>query len=485
MSSEQRKSRRRARRFGVLAILVLALGAGAWNTMFRTFPVELEDDAEYFKYGTIGIEASAGIPYWIWLVLPRVFPQHLPGPGGYASLGVTWEEGSELPVGFSKTTIGFPRVGANCSFCHTSTYRTDETAPRQVVPGGASTTVDTQGYLRFLTAVASDPRFTADNLMPEIEYLVRLSPAERSLYRNVLIPQTRRGLLQLGETYAWMDDQPAWGPGRIDPFNPVKVGVLLRPVDGTIGNSDMMPVWALDERDGHDLHWDGLNPSIREVVISSALGDGTSRPVLDLATMERIEEWLRALRPPPFPYPVDDVLAEQGRGVYAANCTACHGEPGAWRGRMVPVVSPGEPESADRIGTDRHRVEIWDQASADVYNRYTAGYDWRLEAFQNQESYAAVPLTGIWLRAPYLHNGSVPTLWHLLRPEERPATFHRGYDVYEPGQVGFRWDVASEGSRRFFLYDTALPGNSREGHDYGSDLPEADKVALLEYLKTL
>lgn len=479
------KSRRRGRLIAVGAVLALALGVGAWNSLLRTEPVDYADDAEYFKYGTIGVEESAGIPYWIWLVLPRVFPEYLPGPGGYASLGFAWEEGSELPIGFSKMTVGFPRVGPNCSFCHTSTYRTTAEGPRHIVPGGASTTVDTQGYLRFLIRAASDPRFTADNLMPEIEYLVPLSPAEKALYRTVLIPQTRKGILQVRENYSWMADQPRWGPGRIDPFNPVKVGVLLRPVDGTIGNSDMMPVWALDERDGRDLHWDGLNGSIREVVLSSALGDGTSRSVLDLVSMDRIEAWLRDLDPPAYPFPIDSGQAEQGRAVFEGTCSACHGTPGSWTGRMVPVAADGEAESLERIGTDPYRAQMWDQASADTYNRYASGYDWEFDGFQDQDAYAAVPLSGIWLRAPYLHNGSVPTLWHLFRPEQRPASFYRGYDVFDPVQVGFEWRVATEGSRRFFLFDSALPGNSNRGHAYGSQLTEPQKVALVEYLKTL
>lgn len=480
------KSRRRFRLFGAAAaVVLLALGVGAWNTLLRPVPVHYEDDTENFKYGTIGVEESSGIPYWIWVVLPRVFPEYLPGPGGYASLGLVWEQGAELPVGFSKMTVGFPRVGPNCGFCHTATYRTAPQAPRQIVAGGPSTTVDTQGYLRFLMSAASDPRFTADNLMPEIEYLVPLSAAERSLYRNVLIPQTRRGILRLQENYTWMADQPRWGPGRIDPFNPVKVGVLLRPVDGTIGNSDMMPVWSLDARDGRDLHWDGLNGSIREVVLSSALGDGTSRRVLDLPTLQRVEEWLRGLEPPAYPFPVDAALAEQGRAVFDASCTSCHGTPGSWTGRMVPVAADGEAETLDRIATDPHRVRMWDAASAEMYNRYGSGYDWKFDAFQDQDAYAAVPLSGIWLRAPYLHNGSVPTLWHLFRPEQRPAAFYRGYDVYDPVQAGFEWRVAEEGSRRFFLYDTTQPGNSNRGHEYGSQLSEPEKVALVEYLKTL
>jgi len=74
-----------------------------------------------------------------------------------------------------------------------------------------------------------------------------------------------------------MRTRPEWGKGRIDPFNPVKFGILGQPVDDTIGNSDMMPVWNMRGREGQAYHWDGLNSSLREVVVSSALGDGASR----------------------------------------------------------------------------------------------------------------------------------------------------------------------------------------------------------------
>ena len=60
-----------------------------------------------------------------------------------------------------------------------------------------------------------------------------------------------------------------------------------------------------------------------------------------------------------------------------------------------------------------------------------------------------------------------------------------GYDVIDPVQVGFRYDVPAEEGRRHFLYDTRLPGNSNRGHEFGASLTEAEKAALLEYLKTL
>ncbi len=97
----------------------------------------------------------------------------------------------------------------------------------------------------------------------------------------------------------------------------------------------------------------------------------------------------------------------------------------------------------------------------------------------------SVPLDGLWLRAPYLHNGSVPSLTDLLEPAaQRPTRFWRGYDVYDPVRVGF---VTSgpEAERLGTFFDITRPGNSNDGHPYGTDLSPADKRALIEYLKTL
>ena len=92
----------------------------------------------------------------------------------------------------------------------------------------------------------------------------------------------------------------------------------------------------------------------------------------------------------------------------------------------------------------------------------------------------------MWLRAPYLHNGSVPTLHDLLkRPAQRPKTFYRGNDLYDPDNVGFVSNVSADENHSYFRYDTQVPGNGNGGHTYGTTLPAADKTALIEYLKTL
>lgn len=97
--------------------------------------------------------------------------------------------------------------------------------------------------------------------------------------------------------------------------------------------------------------------------------------------------------------------------------------------------------------------------------------------------YKARPLNGIWATAPYLHNGSVPNLWELLKvPDERDKTFHVGSREFDPKNVGFETQEFP-GSYRF---DTSLDGNSNGGHDYGtSELSDEQKWELIEYLKTL
>ena len=104
---------------------------------------------------------------------------------------------------------------------------------------------------------------------------------------------------------------------------------------------------------------------------------------------------------------------------------------------------------------------------------------------QAAQGYVARPLVGVWLLAPYLHNGSVSTLADLLAPPaERPAVFYRGYDVIDRERVGF---VATDhaASRRGFRFDTTLRGNGNGGHGFGVNLPADDKRALIEFLKTL
>src|SRR5215471_16174860 len=147
----------------VVVVLSVILGITAWYRFFRVVPEEpFANLEERFKYGSLDGENDAGLPYWIWVVMPRVCPQYLPGPGGYRSLGIPWEEGHEMPVGFTKRVIGFPRVANNCAVCHTASYRGKLDESATFVVAGPGHTTNAEGYFRFLIDCAKDPRFNAD-----------------------------------------------------------------------------------------------------------------------------------------------------------------------------------------------------------------------------------------------------------------------------------------------------------------------------------
>ena len=480
------------RRFLLAAAIVLgALGAGlAYVKFFRREPPPyFASDEEHFLYGSVGTEEREGVPYWIWLVLPRIFPEYLPQPGGYAALGVLAPAGREMPIGLSKVTIGFPRVGINCAMCHTASVRIRPGDVPTIYPAAPSHQTAPQLYVQFLFACASDPRFTADTILAEIAKNHQLSTLDRLIYRFVIIPRTRRGLLDLKNEDRWMDSRPAWGRGRIDPFNPVKFRVLGQPVDATIGNSDMVPLWNLQAHKGYAFHWDGLNTDLREVVLSSAIGDGASRAWVDrdlrnwdstdparVSSLRRVQNYISTVQAPAYPFPVDRALAAQGETIYTAECASCHAAGGARTGKVVPVAE---------VGTDRHRLDMWTKPSAASYNAYGEGHAWKFSHFRTTDGYVSVALEGLWLRAPYLHNGSVPTLTDLLEPvETRPARFWRGYDVYDPVRVGFVTSGAGA-EREGTLFNVNLPGNSNAGHLYGTRLPPDAKRALVEFMKTL
>jgi hypothetical protein len=136
--------------------------------------------------------------------------------------------------------------------------------------------------------------------------------------------------------------------------------------------------------------------------------------------------------------------------------------------------------------TDRRNSYTYDLAANQ--GQLYSGAPYRFKHFRKTYGYANLPLDGIWLRAPYLHNGSVPTLRLLLEPAaNRPALFYRGNDNYDPVNVGFVWQLQASDGRTYFPYDTRAIANGNWGHEgpaYGTALPSEDKDALVEYLKT-
>jgi mono/diheme cytochrome c family protein len=307
-----------------------------------------------------------------------------------------------------------------------------------------------------------------------MEDVHRFGWLEKQLYRYLVIPLTRDKILKQAQEFAWTSQQPIWGAGRIDPMNRIKFKVLGLPVDNTTGNSDMTPLWNMQQHQGFAYHWDGLQTSLHEAVISGAFGNGATKKTLPLANLAKIEEFIAQVQPPAYPATIDQALVTKGEPIFQANCATCHAFGGTQTGQ---VLNNGD--------TDPQRLTVWSQAAADAYNAFGNGETWDLQKFRKTAGYVSPSLDGIWLRAPYLHNGSVPTLTDLLaKPTERPTTFYRGYDLYDFDRGGF---VAADATAKQVgtPYDTKVSGNSNQGHLYGTGLSADQKKALLEYLKTL
>jgi mono/diheme cytochrome c family protein len=460
------------------ALILLCLGFvayGVWYKLFRRVHTVYASDQDYWKHGSIGVEDPEGIPYWIWLELPKIFPDKLRLPGGYTGLGILWEEGSEMPIGFTKEIIGFPRVGINCAACHTGTVRATPEVKPTFLYAGPSTRFDSQAYVRFLFACAHDDRFNADTILTQLNYDYHLSFVDRLLYRYLIIPQTKKALLEQEKTYAFMKTRPDWGPGRTD-MDPFKMRVMKLPDDGTIGSTDIMAIWDQQARPHFLRHSDGMNTTLVEPVRAAALASGANKDSIDIKGLDRIQNFLMNLRPPKYPFATNPQLTAQGKQIFDRQCASCHAFGEEKTGQVIPYKE---------VGTDPHRADHWTQTAADKFNEFAADKVWKFNNFRHSDGYVSLALDGIWARAPYLHNGSVPSMEDLLKPKsERPPVFYRGYDVYDQKKMGFI-SSGSEAERVGFRYDTNEIGNSNVGHLYGTDLAPDQRQALIEYLKTL
>jgi cytochrome c5 len=494
-----------SRRTIAIAIGAFALVVILWVVIAisRDRPVAYDDITDHFKYGSIGSEPGVSLmqpvggvlpPLSVFTALPSICPEKL--PGGYASLGFIFERGHTLPVGVAqRRRLGIDHVGLNCAVCHTGTVRDAPDAEPRIVLGMPAHQLDLQRFVEFVLECSLDNRLTAEAVRGRLaQNHVSIGLFERVLLRFGLIDRLKLQTLQLRNRIAPIlgDAVPRWGRGRVDTFNPYKAiqfnwQLERLPHDELIGASDFPSLWNQKPREGMHLHWDGDNDSVDERNLSAALGAGVTPVTVDHAGIKRVRDWIWTLPPPKYPYAIDAALAARGAPLYQQHCVMCHADQRFRGGVRAPEATRvGLVEDIDRIGTDRHRLDSYtDVFAANQYSLYPES-EYRFTHFRKTRGYANHPLDGIWARAPYLHNGSVPTLLDLLNaPAERPKVFYRGNDVFDRQRVGFVSDVKTDHGRIFTEYDTALPGNGNGGHEYGTSLPLPDKLAIVEYMKGL
>ena len=484
----------------LIGLLAAMLGlALLWQVSQNRTP-HYADIVEHFKYGSIGAEPHSGIPYRIWRALPRLFPEAFKGRDDYSAFGFLYENSPDgrprdLPIGIARREYrGVEVVWFNCATCHTGTVRQGADAARHIIPAMPSNNLDLYGFIRFLLEMGADERLSPDRLIPAMNAVgEKLSRFEEIIYRWYVIPVLREGLiLRRSRLLPLLAGQPPWGPGRVDTFNPYKLIQANFPLDTLdtkerIGTADFPAIFDQGPREGVHLHWDGNNTSLAERNLSAALGAGVTPDSADHKAIDRVANWLLRLRPPPSPYRPDPDAVARGREVYIGACAACHGHQDP-QGYVFEGARLGHVEPIGEVGTDPHRLDSYtERFRAYQLAEFFKGTKYQFRHFEKTDGYANVPLDGLWLRAPYLHNGSVPTLADLLAlPEQRPETFLRGRDDLDSARGGFTAPPCdpAKPQAQGFCFDTRLPGNGKGGHLYGTDLPPAEKSDLLAYLLT-
>ncbi|MGE4134050.1 MAG: c-type cytochrome, partial [Bdellovibrionales bacterium] len=424
---------------------------------------------------------------------------------------------------FLQEPAKFTKVGFNCLACHAGQV---QVSTMKVLPliGAPNTRINNPLFLMAKTSLL--PKFTSDHFrqalrtkpagwiyqdpkMAAIEAKERetfLSPGvAEELVSNI---KTNSALLMGGfnlvKKFAYSKpnapDPMAIKRGSMDALIPTYLAFLAwaktnSPDSLTPENlSHVMPLQAAEvdppsmwnQRGRGNSHWDGSMGGVVHRNAGAAQAS-LSKPV-NLENISKITAFLEDLPSDPYPFDVDMERARTGKQLFQSNCVSCHGN-------QNKVISAAE------IGTDANRMNHFTAKGAQFLGgllalicgngkhctKATGEVYSPAELSIKTDGYVGGRLDGIWARAPYLHNGSVPTLYALLT-NDRPEKFYRGALTYDREKVGFTWDKNLPGSVE---YNTKLDGNSNQGHSdplylgkNWKNQPE-DLKDLLEYLKTL
>ncbi|AGA25723.1 c-type cytochrome [Singulisphaera acidiphila] len=260
------------------------------------------------------------------------------------------------------------------------------------------------------------------------------------------------------------------------------------PLGANLPELDVPPWWHLARKT--TMYYDGRTDarSVRSI-LQFFLAEKSLEELKELEpTFRDIQAYMKSLKPPKYPFAIDAAKAERGKTVFAKTCVKCHGTygpDGHYPNRVVELAV---------IGTDPARAQGLSDRLVAHYNTTWLAEDY--PADPEMVGYQAPPLDGIWATAPYLHNGSVPTLAALLKSVDRPARFKRppstGLEHYDQVQVGWKFTVVADPPspplppfEAQFIYDTSRFGLSNGGHRFGDDLADEARSDLIEYLKTL
>ncbi len=486
-------TRARARVLGVLVtcigiVLYLSLGDTLRPFLFppRYANPTPEDGFHEYLYGDLGGGTEAALPELFYLATVTAFPERF-GRTRQEILdryGFVENPDSGLPYGAvrTKNLLRQTFLQSNCALCHTGRVN------GQIVHGIGNHDLSLTLLTRDIAELITSGQLTEGVLVDSASaYQARggasLTPQDNVLLRIVFATLRQR-----------LADQPDLArldvtPGRNSPVEFAKLRLAMG-LDTPPGSVKFPAIW----------YWDRTRT--RFTSDGSFVGQGLYLPlapeftkgrdaagiVRDLSPIAAVVTWAEATPPPPYPGQRQPQLEERGQRVFTGECGSCHGtyRPGGSFDYPENVVPWGV------VRTDRARL---DAITPDLVRRYNRAELSPYLRLQQTEGYLAPNLQGIWARAPYLHNASVPTLDDLLRPpDQRPAFFYVGQQPeYDLDRMGIRCTATVEGGRRGctptrpeqFRFDTTAPGNGNGGHEFGTQLPPPELEALMAYLKSL
>lgn len=329
------------------------------------------------------------------------------------------------------------------------------------------------------------------------------SPNNRIALQS-LIEETFQAKLRLGKTPSRMDvgamviplgttngttNAVVFGMGLMDARDTDLNVIMTLPKMFTHHDMDAPPWWTFHKRP--HMYIDGFAEKGHRGLMQFTLvpENGPSYYRKHEAAFADVLAYIESLRPPAYPEPIDSDLKRQGQQLFEDHCVICHGtyeKQSSYPNLRIPLGD---------IGTDPVRLTALTVSGRTKYaNSWFAhaGEDQHQKTEVDPDGYVAPPLDGIWASAPYLHNGSVPTLWHLLNPSSRPVIWRRTSMKMNEDHVGLTVECLdqipqnlSDPVMKRSVFDTRSFGKTNVGHNYPDVLTQAEKRAVLEYLKSL
>lgn len=441
------------------------------------------------------------------------WPQGVAAPALEGPLG--------LNIGMIERRV--PRVellAANlgCASCHAGvTYdATGAPLPGQAWLGAPNTSLDLEAYVQAVYAAFSAYGADAEALLADIpKVFPDASAAEMQTLRSYVLPRVTARLDKIAAAGAGPLPFVNGAPGLTNGVAALKMQFGVLPTDAHARERGFTAIpdlggrgfrtsllydgayraagggadRAMQRADITDAHLDGLAIVTAFFTVPS-MGVHPDRVGAYLGDARDVFRFLDAYAPPRFPGRIDAAKAARGRALYAARCASCHGvyDESLTSPRLVSF-----PNRLAPYDTDPARAAAFSADVAAAVNG--SAYGDQLVARATGQ-YAAPLLSGLWMSAPYLHNGSVPTLRQLLTPAERPQKFLLGGHRLDFAAVGIDGRRDSAGVQAYprgytpfstpVLIDTTQPGLSNRGHEKDAEgIGVRERDALIEYLKLL